>query len=117
MDSPLTLSLAQTARVTDTESVLVIDQYGIHNTINIIQASDSTNRVDVAQSGNNNTASILQLGIGNVVELYQNGNENGFEIVQDGDFNQANINQFGEQRFIVHQIGNEMVVNITQYKK
>ncbi|WJG10774.1 curlin subunit CsgB [Aliiglaciecola sp. LCG003] len=117
VDSPLTLSLARTLDINTDSSVVTIDQYGIHNTTLVIQSANSTNLVNITQSGNDNYASISQLGIGNIVDLVQDGSSNNFEIMQQGDFNSANIHQLGEQSFIVHQIGNEMVVNITQYKK
>ncbi|GAC14448.1 minor curlin subunit [Aliiglaciecola lipolytica] len=117
IDSPLTLSLARTVNNDASQNVLIVDQYGIHNTTNIIQAANSSNLIVVTQFGNSNSADITQLGFGNHVDLVQSGEENTLEIVQQGDFNLANINQLGEQNFTVHQIGNDMVVNITQYKK
>ena len=59
----------------------------------------------------------MQYGEGNVVNLVQQNDNNHFEIVQDGFDNVANVNQLGEQSFSVYQIGNEMVVNITQYQQ
>ncbi|GAA6184610.1 MULTISPECIES: curlin subunit CsgB [Alteromonadaceae] len=117
IDSPLTLSLARTVNSNASQSMLVIDQYGVHNTTHIIQAANSSNLINVTQHGNGNYADITQIGVGNYVDLVQSGDENLLEVVQQGDFNLANINQLGEQSFIVHQIGNDMVVNITQYKK
>jgi len=49
------------------------------------------------------------------VFLLQQGESNLFTIIQEGNGNTANVNQLGEQTFIVTQIGNEMVVNVTQY--
>ncbi|MDO6693863.1 curlin subunit CsgB [Aliiglaciecola sp. 3_MG-2023] len=117
IDSPLTLSLARTVNSDASQSVLIIDQYGIHNTTLIIQTANSSNHINVTQNGSSNFADITQIGVGNYVDLVQSGDENLLEVVQQGDFNLANINQQGEQSFIVHQIGNDMVVNITQYKK
>lgn len=117
VDSPLTLSLARTVNSEASQSVLIIDQYGIHNTTHIIQTANSLNHISVTQTGHSNFADITQIGVGNYVDLVQSGDENLLEVVQQGDFNLANISQQGEQSFIVHQIGNDMVVNITQYKK
>lgn len=117
MDSPLTLSLAKTARLASRSNAVIVDQYGVHNTTHINQAADSSNLIDVAQSGTHNYAMIIQRGIGNTVELFQSGHDNALEVIQEGDFNSANIHQLSEQRFVVHQIGNDMVVNIIQYKK
>lgn len=115
-DSALSLSLSTTV---DFGSALggsiTIGQFGLYNTTNIIQAGSNSNIIDITQQGNNNRAEVNQLGIGNSVVLLQQGENNLFNIIQDGNDNTANVNQFGEQTFIVTQIGNEMVVNVTQY--
>ncbi|MED5380281.1 MAG: curlin subunit CsgB, partial [Pseudomonadota bacterium] len=88
-----------------------------NNITNIIQSGNGANLSNVVQNGSNNEALITQLGEGNVVNLLQQNNNNYFEIIQDGFDNVANVNQLGEQSFTVYQIGNEMVINITQYQE
>lgn len=117
-DSNLSLSLSTTINFNSAlGGSITIGQYGLYNTTNIIQAGSNANTISVIQQGNNNTADITQLGVDNTVNVLQKGENNLFKIIQDGDGNVANVNQLGEQNFIVHQIGNEMTVNITQYKK
>ena len=116
-DSELSLSLSKTVNLGRAlGGSITIDQYGLYNTTNIIQAGSDSNTIDVIQLGKNNLAEITQLGIDNKVFLLQEGEDNFFTILQDGNGNTANVNQLGEQTFTVTQLGNEMVVNITQYK-
>lgn len=116
LDSELSLSLSTTVNFNGAlGGSIIIGQYGLFNTTNIIQAGSNTNTIEVIQQGTNNLAEVTQLGVDNSVFLLQQGENNLFTIVQDGNGNIANVNQFGEQTFIVTQIGNEMVVNITQY--
>ena len=116
-DSPLTLSLATIVPMAIENQVqqIVISQYGILNKATVNQMANAANLVDISQNGFNNSVDIIQSGYGNSVHLQQLGDNNLAEIVQEGDANIVNITQVGEQTFIVHQIGNEMVVNITQY--
>ena len=116
-DSPLSLSLSTTVpmSVGDQSQQLVISQYGILNKATVSQAANAGNSISIHQQGINNVANLTQTGFGNTINLEQHGDDNLAEIIQDGDANVANINQQGEQTFIVHQIGNDMVVNITQY--
>tara|TARA_R110000737_G_C14599167_1_gene488791 strand:- start:973 stop:1464 length:492 start_codon:yes stop_codon:yes gene_type:complete len=116
-DSPLSLSLTTTAMITVGEQPqqLVISQYGILNTATIKQLANTSNSIIISQDGIGNKTVIEQLGNGNSVNIQQWGNQNLAGVIQEGDANIANIAQAGEQTFIVHQIGNEMVVNITQY--
>jgi len=116
-DSPLSLSLTTTASMTvgNETQQLVINQYGIHNKATVNQLANAGNSIAINQDGIDNLANLLQTGYGNTINLLQQGDGNNAEIIQDGDANIANIIQQGEQTFIVHQIGNEMVVNITQY--
>jgi len=117
-DSNLSLSLSTTVEFNSAlGGSITIGQYGLYNTTNIIQAGSNSNTISIIQQGNNNNADITQLGTNNSVNLVQEGENNLFEILQDGYGNVANVNQLGEQNFTVHQIGNEMLVNITQYKK
>nr|WP_168710988.1 curlin subunit CsgB [Ningiella ruwaisensis] len=118
IESSLSLSLSTTFNIIDeaTTSTVVVNQYGLHNTININQSSTGTNLANVMQQGNNNIASITQIGANNVVNLLQEGNDNHITFEQVGDSNIANVHQLGEQDFIIRQIGNEMVVNVTQYQ-
>ena len=96
---------------------ITIDDETLNNITNIIQSGNGANLSNVVQNGSNNEALITQLGEGNVVNLLQQNNNNYFEIIQDGFDNVANVNQLGEQSFTVYQIGNEMVINITQYQE
>ncbi|GLR69785.1 curlin subunit CsgB [Agaribacter marinus] len=115
-ESPLSLSLNGPAIIVDaSHSIISVGQYGLNNITNILQAGNASNTSNVFQRGNVNIAVITQFGSGNEVNLIQENNANYVEIIQDGFDNVANINQTGEQAFIVRQIGNEMVVNITQY--
>jgi minor curlin subunit len=116
-DSALSLSLATTVGFSGAlGGTITIGQFGLYNTTNIIQAGSDSNVIEVSQQGDNNQAEITQLGFDNEVLLLQDGENNLFQITQDGNANIANVNQLGGQRFMVRQIGNEMVVNITQYQ-
>ena len=116
-DSPLSLSLTTTASMTIGNETLqlVINQYGIQNKATVNQQANAGNSIAINQSGIDNLANLVQTGYGNTINLHQQGDRNNAEVIQDGDANIANIIQQGEQTFIVHQIGNDMVVNITQY--
>lgn len=117
-DSELSLSLSTTVNFNGAlGGSITIGQFGLYNTTNIIQAGSDTNIIEVTQQGNNNQADITQLGTDNRVFLLQEGENNLFNILQDGNGNIANVNQLGEQTFTVTQIGNEMVVNVTQYQQ
>ena len=116
VESPLSISLSsQNIIALENQSIVTIGQYGINNITNITQAGNGSNISTVFQNGNNNNAAIDQIGDGNVVNLLQENNDNNFEILQLGFDNVANVNQLGQQTFIVSQIGNDMVLNITQY--
>ncbi|PAJ73796.1 hypothetical protein CJF42_13780 [Pseudoalteromonas sp. NBT06-2] len=116
-DSPLSLSLTTSLAVTINNSIqhLTINQYGIKNTVMVNQAADMVNDINIIQNGMHNQANVVQSGANNTVNLLQQGDGNLVDVIQEGDTNIANIKQTGEQTFIVHQIGNEMLVNITQY--
>ncbi|MCV2885051.1 hypothetical protein OE749_10150 [Aestuariibacter sp. AA17] len=111
----MTISLSQQVNID--ANAIIINQYGIYNTTHINQAANSSNLASITQFGESNSVDILQLGIGNSVVLVQSGNESTAEVFQHGDNNVATINQSNGQHFAVQQIGNEMVVNITQYRK
>ena len=116
VESSLSMSLNAQAITIDDETVFIaVSQFGLNNITNIIH--NGANLSNVVQNGSNNEALITQLGEGNVVNLLQQNNNNYFEIIQDGFDNVANVNQLGEQSFTVYQIGNEMVINITQYQE
>ncbi|GFD70421.1 curlin subunit CsgB [Alteromonas sp. KUL106] len=118
VESSLSISLNAQAITIDDETVFIaVSQFGLNNITNIIQSGNGANLSNVVQNGSNNEAIITQLGEGNVVNLLQQDNNNYFEIIQDGFDNVANVNQLGEQSFTVYQIGNEMVINITQYQE
>lgn len=116
-DSPLSLSLTTTATMLiDGETQqLVINQYGIHNKATVNQMASMGNNIVIDQFGMDNMANLTQTGYGNTINLQQQGNNNFAEVIQEGNTNIANVLQEGEQTFIVHQIGNDMVVNITQF--
>jgi minor curlin subunit len=116
-DSPLSLSLMTTVTTTlsGESQELVVGQYGILNKATISQMVGMSNSISISQLGENNMANISQMGSQNVINLEQEGSNNFAEIIQEGNANIANIIQQGEQTFIVHQIGNDMVINITQY--
>lgn len=116
-DSQLSLSLTTTITTpSDGEGQsIVISQYGVYNKATLSQKADSANQLFISQDGFNNSAILTQLGDGNTIEVIQYGDDNWAEVVQVGDANIANIKQDGEQGFTVHQIGNDMVVNVTQY--
>jgi minor curlin subunit len=118
VESSLSMSLNAQAITIDDETVFIaVSQFGLNNITNIIQSGNGANLSNVVQNGSNNEAIITQLGEGNVVNLLQQNSNNYFEIIQDGFDNVANVNQLGEQSFTVYQIGNEMVINITQYQE
>ena len=116
-DSPLSLSLSTgvTMPVDNHVQHIRISQYGISNEATINQLAHAGNGVVLSQFGNDNLANIIQSGLGNTVNLEQLGDSNQAKVIQEGNANVANIRQEGEQRFFVHQIGNDMEVNITQY--
>jgi minor curlin subunit len=116
-ESRLSLSLTPTAIMTvnEQQQQVMISQYGILNNATIKQLANTSNNIIISQDGIGNQAFIEQYGNGNSVNIQQSGYNNHAGVIQEGDANIANINQAGEQTFIVHQIGNDMVVNITQY--
>ena len=116
-ESPFSLSLTTTVQMTigSQTQQLVISQYGIFNITTTSQMLNAANSIFISQEGIGNMANVIQSGYGNTVTLQQQGDNNLAELTQEGNANIANIQQFGEQNFTVHQIGNEMVVNITQY--
>lgn len=116
-DSPLSLSLTASANIMvgEQRQQVIVSQYGILNTTTINQSANSSNSIIVNQDGIANEVIIEQFGHGNSVNIQQQGDRNLANVIQEGDANTANIAQAGEQTFAVHQIGNEMVVNITQY--
>ena len=117
-NSPLSLSLAKSLVVTMNNNVqhLAINQYGIHNQVIVNQTTDMVNDVNITQNGTHNQANVTQSGANNTVNLLQQGYGNLVDVFQEGDANTVNVIQTGEQTFVVHQIGNKMLVNITQYK-
>ncbi|MDA8621301.1 curlin subunit CsgB [Psychrosphaera sp.] len=117
-DSSLSLSLTSRVSITNANqqvSQLVLTQYGIYNETTVSQMADAGNTLNVLQNGMYNNANLSQVGNNNIINLEQLGNSNFAEVIQDGNANLANIKQTGEQTFTVHQIGSDMVVNITQY--
>lgn len=116
-ESSLSLSLTPSTVMTinDQQHQVVVNQYGILNRATIKQLANASNSISVNQDGMNNQVVVEQLGFGNTVNIEQWGNYNLAGVIQEGNANTANITQSGEQTFVVHQIGNDMVVNISQY--
>lgn len=116
-ESSLSLSLTPSALMTINEQQhqVVVSQYGILNRATIKQLANASNSITITQDGFNNLVSVEQSGYGNSVNIEQLGNYNQAGVIQEGNANVANITQSGEQTFVVHQIGNDMVVNISQY--
>lgn len=116
-ESSLSLSLTPTTVMTinDQQHQVVVNQYGILNKATITQLANASNSISINQDGMSNQAVVEQFGYGNSVNIEQSGNYNRAGVIQEGNANTANIIQAGEQTFVVHQIGNDMVVNITQY--
>ena len=117
-ESPLSLSLSQSLqyRVGAQQHQVVVTQYGILNKATVNQFNETSNQANIVQYGSHNYANLYQYGSNNVVNLTQQGNNNYVEILQQGDANTANIMQAGEQAFKVHQIGNDIEVNVTFYQ-
>lgn len=101
--------------INEQQHQIVVNQYGILNSATINQLANASNNVSINQDGISNQASVEQMGFGNSVHIQQWGNFNQAGVIQQGNANTANITQAGEQTFVVHQIGNDMVVNISQY--
>ena len=116
-ESPLSLSLSKSIDITLAEQnqQLVISQYGILNKATIKQTANAANNIIVSQRGISNNLDISQQGYGNLIILEQQGNGNQADVIQEGDANIANVSQFGDQTIAIHQLGSEMVVNISQY--
>ena len=116
-ESSLSLSLTHSAMMTINEQQhqIVVNQYGILNRATIKQLANASNNISVNQDGISNQVMVEQSGFGNSVNIEQWGNYNRAGVIQEGNANTANITQAGEQTFIVHQIGNNMVVNISQF--
>lgn len=116
-ESSLSLSLTPSTlmAINAQQHQVVISQYGILNRATIKQLANASNSISINQDGFNNQVSVEQFGYGNSVNIEQLGNYNLAGVIQEGNANVANITQSGEQTFVVHQIGNDMVVNITQY--
>lgn len=95
--------------------IISINQYGIHNQAIVNQKGTGLNSIKLVQRGINNSASLLQDGVNNQINLEQQGLGNQAEIVQEGSDNIVNLLQAGERQFVVHQIGDGLVVSVTQY--
>lgn len=116
VESSLSLSIAANMFSTsDQSSQLRIWQHGIQNVVNASQQSNARNSISLIQVGSENIANIIQEGTENAIFLQQLGSHNVTDIIQQGNGNTANIILGNEQSLIVHQIGNSMMVDITQY--
>ena len=116
-ESSLSLSLTPSTVMTinDQQHQVMVNQYGILNRATIKQLANASNSILVNQDGMSNQVVIEQFGYGNSINVEQWGNYNLAGVIQEGNANTANITQSGEQTFVVHQIGNDMVVNVSQY--
>ena len=116
-ESSLSLSLTPSATMTinEQQQQILVNQYGILNRATIKQLANASNSISINQDGISNSVIVEQMGFGNTVNIDQWGSYNLASVIQEGNANTANITQSGEQTFVVHQIGNDMVVNITQY--
>lgn len=115
VESDLSILMATTVEGGDGQGgTVVIDQFGIFNVAGVFQTGDSSNETLISQSGQYNVAGVVQIGVNNYASIVQIGDENYAEVIQEGNNNFADIVQEGEQEFIVHQIGNDMEVIITQ---
>ncbi|WP_212751002.1 curlin repeat-containing protein [Pseudoalteromonas ruthenica] len=56
------------------------------------------------------------MGSNNRINLLQQGSYNSAVIIQEGHANIVNLTQLGQQSFIIHQQGNEMVVDVSVTK-
>ncbi|MBD1584136.1 curlin subunit CsgB [Pseudoalteromonas sp. S16_S37] len=114
-ESPLSLSINPSLSV-HAQLLTTIKQNGTFNKATITQIGDELNLVSLVQLGSNNLAEITQAGANNSVNLIQYGDNNYTSIVQQGDANIVNLTQLGEQTLLIHQLGNEMVLNVSVNK-
>lgn len=115
-ESALSLSIANGMHSANTNSSLLsIGQYGIENVVIAHQQSNARNSISLLQVGSENIANIIQEGTENAIFLQQLGSHSVTDIIQQGNGNTANIVLGNEQSLIVHQIGNNMMIDITRY--
>jgi len=115
-ESALSLSIAKNMFSANTNSSLLsIGQYGIENVVTAYQQSNARNSISLLQVGSENIANIIQEGTENAISLQQLGSHSVTDIIQQGNGNTANIVLGNEQSLIVHQIGNNMMIDITRY--
>ncbi|OHU94213.1 hypothetical protein BIW53_16700 [Pseudoalteromonas byunsanensis] len=115
VESPLSLSISPSLQV-HAQLQATIKQNGTLNKATINQIGDDINLVSLVQLGSNNLADITQAGANNSVNLIQYGDNNFTSIVQQGDANIVNLTQLGEQSLLIHQLGSDMVLNISVTK-
>ncbi|WP_105168954.1 curlin subunit CsgB [Pseudoalteromonas sp. T1lg23B] len=115
VESPLSLSISPSLSV-HAQLQATIKQNGTLNKATINQIGDDINLVSLVQLGSNNLADITQAGANNSVNLVQYGDNNFTSIVQQGDANIVNLTQLGEQSLLIHQLGSDMVLNISVTK-
>ena len=116
-DSSLSQTISQSSllQASIQESIgITLLQNGTNNHANITQQSASSNHVLVSQNGANNLVDIVQFGSENTVNVSQHGDFSSLTVLQEGNGNLVNAEQFGSKTFLVQQIGDNMVVNITQ---
>lgn len=117
-ESPLSISIHPTfmTKVQHAQTQALVHQSGTLNKATIFQSYDDLNSINVLQQGVENLADITQIGSNNTINLLQQGNNNSAVIVQEGNANIVNLTQLGEQAFVIHQQGDDMVVNVSVTK-
>ncbi|MCF6437026.1 MULTISPECIES: hypothetical protein [Pseudoalteromonas] len=115
IESPLSLSISPSLQM-HAQLHATVKQNGTLNKATINQIGDDINLVSLVQLGSNNLADITQAGANNSVNLIQYGDNNFTSIVQQGDANIVNLTQLGEQSLLIHQLGSDMVLNISVTK-
>ncbi|MBE0368986.1 curlin subunit CsgB [Pseudoalteromonas aurantia] len=115
-ESPLSISIHPSFLARAQHTSALVQQNGTFNKATIYQSSDDLNSVNVLQLGRYNLANITQVGSNNTINLLQQGSNNSAVIIQEGDANIVNLTQLGEHAFVIHQQGNDMIVNVSVTK-
>ncbi|KAF7775206.1 minor curlin subunit [Pseudoalteromonas citrea] len=117
-ESPLSISIHPSfvSKAQHINTHALVNQIGTFNKATIFQSNDELNSINVQQLGTGNLADITQLGSNNRINLLQQGSYNSAVIIQEGNANIVNLTQLGQQSFIIHQQGNDMVVDVSVTK-
>ncbi|TMO68143.1 hypothetical protein CWC19_11140 [Pseudoalteromonas aurantia] len=117
-ESPLSVSINPSflSKAQHIHTNALVNQIGTFNKATIFQSNDELNSINIQQLGTGNLADITQLGSNNRINLLQQGSYNSAVIIQEGHANIVNLTQLGQQSFIIHQQGNEMVVDVSVTK-